>query len=419
MIALASKTLDKMEIGIAHFLTYTLEAMHRHGRSLRILTVFIEPPLPFAHAAGRWYAVILKGLTARGHRVTALATCARSEDIPETKRVFPAPDYDVRCYLNPARAGWKSKLNTLRRPHSHAFSDALIWDLDRELKAGFDILYLENLWSGWTGLAHRKKAVLSVLYSFAVDLEGVPTQSLHDRIRRIATDRAERHLLRTYSTICAVSDPLRDRIRQINPRARVVTVPLAIDLSLYRFAPNAGNQPPVVGLIGSFDWQPTYQAAVRLITSLWPGIRRQVPDCRLHLVGRAASCMQRFRNSDLIEIHENVKDIEPYFRKLDVLLYAPEHGSGMKVKVMEAFGFGVPVVTSTCGSEGLPVRDGVHLGLADEDDALIARTVALLRSRDLRERQARAGRNLLESHCSPEASVGALEDVFQALAGPA
>ena len=112
-------------------------------------------------------------------------------------------------------------------------------------------------------------------------------------------------------------------------------------------------------------------------------------------------------------IEEDVADIIPYFRRLDVLLYAPAHASGMKVKVLEAMALGVPVVTNEEGVEGLPVEDGTHVGLAEDDDGLVERTVTLLESQERRCRQADCARTLLETHSSSAATMDATEDHYK------
>ena len=98
------------------------------------------------------------------------------------------------------------------------------------------------------------------------------------------------------------------------------------------------------------------------------------------------------------------------------MLYAPGRGSGMKVKILESFGFGVPVVTTSEGVEGLPALDGVHAGVCDDDAGLIDRTVELLRDRAGQNRQRAAGRALVESHCGPKPTVDAIEQIYAGLA---
>jgi glycosyltransferase involved in cell wall biosynthesis len=134
----------------------------------------------------------------------------------------------------------------------------------------------------------------------------------------------------------------------------------------------------------------------------------------LQIVGRGAKkALQNLARGPDIAIHENVPDIAPYFRNTDVLLYAPSQGSGMKVKVMEAFAFGVPVVTTKEGVEGFPAVDGVHAGIGEDDATIIERTVALLNERALRDAQRLAARSLLETHCSPDTTLDGIEAVYK------
>src|SRR4051812_5663309 len=137
---------------------------------LRIVLVTIEPPLPFGNAAARWFYVLLKGLVERGHRVTAFAACSKPEDIAAAHALFPAPAYDLRLYLFPTTSGWRSKCRTALRPFSYMFSADLRRDLDATLAEGFDILHLEQTWSGWLGVHHVGKALINVHYLAAIDL---------------------------------------------------------------------------------------------------------------------------------------------------------------------------------------------------------------------------------------------------------
>ena len=131
------------------------------------------------------------------------------------------------------------------------------------------------------------------------------------------------------------------------------------------------------------------------------------------IVGRDAHRVLRGHlHRSSVQILDNVADIAPYFHALDVLLYAPPRGSGMKVKVMEAFAFGTPVVTSTAGAEGIPIQDGTHAGLSDDDEGLVERTVTLLEDADRRERYRHAARQLIEQHCAPGLAVDRLESVY-------
>jgi polysaccharide biosynthesis protein PslH len=381
----------------------------------RIVMAMIEPPLPFGSAVGRWYYVLLKGLVERGHRVTAFATCSKPDEIEKTARLFPSDRYDLRCFTHPTRSGIRAKVETLRRPYSYMFSPEMRASLERELDQGFDVLHLEHLWCGWLGSGHADRSLLNIYSLASIDLDEASSTDWHQSITNRMAFRTERRLLTEYRFLLTCSARIQKVVHAINPRASIATVPFGIEVSGYEFIPDDQRPAePVIGLIGSMGWYPGYSAAVRLLTRLYPEIKREAPEVTVRIAGWSArSALRDFVNLPGVEIVENLADVRPFFKSLSVLLYAPIRGSGMKIKVLEAMSFGVPVVTTTEGVEGLPAEDGVHAGIADDDQGLIERTVAMLRDTGRQNRQRRAARALVESHCSPGRAVSAIESVYE------
>ena len=386
---------------------------------LHIVLMLLEPPVPFGNAAARWYYVLLRELVARGHRVTCFAACSKAKEMKEARDLFPAPSYDLRLYPFPARGGLRAKLQTLRRPYSYMFSDELHRDLEAELARGFDVLHMEQLWCGWLGLAHSARALVNIHYLSSVDQADVPINGLGNQLRWFLTHRAERRLLRAYPRLVTLSSRLREATLSIARPASVAICPLGIDPTLYTYTPDQHRTvQPVVGVIGNMSWYPTHSAAVRLLTRLWPEIKRRVPSSKVQIVGWSArSALSEFLAMSDVIVEESVPDIQPYFERTGVMLYAPGRGSGMKIKVLESLGFGVPVVTTSEGVEGLPAMDGVHAGVCEDDAGLIERTVALLRDPGAQNRQRAAGRALLEAHCGPKPTVDAIERVYAVTLG--
>lgn len=384
--------------------------------SLRIILVLLEPPLPFGNPAARWYYALLKGLVQRGHRVTTLVSCSDLGEAWQARRLFPDTQYDIHYYPTCDQRGWRAALRTLRRPYSYLFNEDLKQNLAALLRAPYDVLHLEHLWSGYLGLGHEQKSLINVHYLFSIDLAELAHQSLRDRVRWLRTCQVERRLLRRFPNVSALTDRLAERIRQVNPTGHLHTLPLAMDLSLYPFQPPTNhNGNPVLGLIGSFTWEPTFSAAERLIRDLWPKIKRQVPGARLQLVGREArrKLLPLLKEGmPDVSVLENVPDTFPYFARTDVMLYAPRQGSGMKVKVMEAFALGTPVVTTPDGVEGLDAVDGLQAGVALDDDSLVERAVTLLQDAAQRQRLRQAARRLIEECCNPGPVLDKLEQIY-------
>lgn len=383
-------------------------------KALRIIVVLPEPPLPFAGTSARWFYVLVKGLTDRGHRVSVFCATFRPQDEEQVRQILPGPQYDIRCFPTDQDRGLLGKINSIRRPYSYVFSAALEKSLQAELALGYDVLHLEQLWTGWIGLPFRDRASVNVHYTLERDLAAEKPASAKEWLLRKRLRDSEHYLLRQYQSICCLSDPLRDYIRSVNPTADVTTVTLGLDTSLYGYQ-ESSYQPeaPTVGLIGSYNWVPSLQAGRRLLDTIFPALQRQIPGAQLLIVGRKArSAFSAYLDRPNITIEENVPDTIPYFRKLDLMIYATEDGSGTKVKVQEAFALGTPVATTAAGIEGMPAKDGVHVTLGQSDQQIVDRAVELLRNPAQMQSQRRAARTLIEESCGPAATVSKLEQAF-------
>ena len=306
------------------------------------------------------------------------------------------------------------KWNTLVRPYSYFMSDDLRRGVNQALRDGYDILNLEQMWTAYLGEG-VERALLSVHHLELLDLAGVVSPSVKFVASKHLMQRAERHLAARSTNIRVTTDRLHQEVAKLNPRARIFTVPVAIDPELYQFAPGDRNG-RTVGLIATVSWSPGYNAAVRLLTRVWPKVKKAVPDANLLVVGwDARRLLGRYVDGHDVTIIENVPDTKGYFRKLSVLTYPLSQGSGMKIKLLEAMAYGTPVVTTTEGAEGLSAVDGHEAFVADEDDAIAQRTVQLLFDRQLAEQMSRAARALVEHNYSPAPVVARMERIYDDL----
>ena len=382
--------------------------------SRRILLVMAEPPLPFGNAAARWFYVLMKGLVERGHQVTAFATYSKPEEVEKSRKIFAESDYDLRYFAVRERSNLLQKVETVRRPMSHFFSDALREEFRSEAAKGYDVIHLEQLWCGWLSWEHTERTLVNVHHLVWIDLEGARAESPRQRLDFALMIKGERQLVRRFHYFRACSPRLNGPMKTVNPGADITTVPVGLDPTLYPYIPDERrSNSKTLTLIGSMGWYPGYSAAIRLLTRLWPEIKRRVPDAKLQIVGWSArSALKDYLEQPDIEIAENVPEIQPYFDRANVLLYAPARGSGMKIKILESMLFGVPVVTTSEGVEGLPAEDGVHAGVCEDDAGLIERAVELLNDPAMQDRQRRAARELVEDYCSPRRTLDAIEAIY-------
>jgi len=73
-----------------------------------------------------------------------------------------------------------------------------------------------------------------------------------------------------------------------------------------------------------------------------------------------------------------VEDIQPLLSSCSVFVCPIRSGSGVRVKLLEAFATGIPVVSTTIGAEGLARVDGEFCALADDAPGFAAKVIDLL-----------------------------------------
>ena len=127
---------------------------------------------------------------------------------------------------------------------------------------------------------------------------------------------------------------------------------------------------------GLMSYYPNQHGILRFTERVLPLVRARVPYARLRIVGANPSAAVRALASDHVEVTGRVPDVRPAYARADVSVVPLWIGGGTRVKALEAFAMGVPVVSTPLGCEGLDVRDGrsVLIGRTDEElaDAIVA-----------------------------------------------
>ena len=92
-------------------------------------------------------------------------------------------------------------------------------------------------------------------------------------------------------------------------------------------------------------------------------------------------------------------------------------GGGTRLKILEAMVLGRPVVSTTIGSEGLDVRDGEHLFIADSPEDFAAETFQLVVDKDLCQSMTFNARQLVERSYDWDVIAGKLLTLYEGLIG--
>lgn len=387
------------------------------GDAVRIVIASPTLPLPFAGADGRWLHAMVSGLVARGVEVSCVSCSETANEM-----VIEAQDWcsSIRASFAhvPMEVGDKTRLAGRRANALRPFSEldrveAFRKAVDAELARGYDIFHIDQVYTASPFGGYPRSALFLHCLN-TVDWANRRDLTMRERVVRTQMERAERRILGKARWLVANTGRVAAAARTLGFRGTAAVSPLGIDTSLYQGKRRPGTL--TVGLIGSMNWYPSRSAAERLITRLWPRIRQQIPEARLMIAGwKSDGYLGRYFPVDGASLLGEVDDPLEFLRQCDVLLYAPEAGTGVKIKVLEALALGVPVVSNAEGLEGiaLPWPDGPIS--RESDIELIEATVSVLEDSDQATRMAEAGRRLVDQQFAVEVAVDRLLSAYSSL----
>jgi glycosyltransferase involved in cell wall biosynthesis len=121
-------------------------------------------------------------------------------------------------------------------------------------------------------------------------------------------------------------------------------------------------------------------AVLYFVKSIFPIILDKIPNAIFYVVGSKPSRQIRNLGSKNIIVTGFVESVNMYYNKCAVVVVPLRAGSGIKGKVIQALGFGRPVVSTSVGAEGILLNDANGLFIEDEPPKFAQKVVALMES---------------------------------------
>jgi polysaccharide biosynthesis protein PslH len=230
-------------------------------------------------------------------------------------------------------------------------------------------------------------------------------------LRRFATASAslERKWLQKFDRILVTSPSDLQRVRRLVTNSNITVYPNALPY----IEPPPRDEKNEIVFSGNLEYAPNISAVRFFRERVWPVLRSRWPDLRWKIVGRNPEAIRGIVGGDArIEVTGFVEDAIAVLAQSRIAIVPLLAGSGTRVKILEAWAAGTPVVSTSLGAEGLDCRDGEHLILADTARDFAAAVSHLLETPENRARIGNAGRILFEQSYTWPAAWTKLEEVF-------
>lgn len=161
--------------------------------------------------------------------------------------------------------------------------------------------------------------------------------------------------------------------------------------------------------LGTLSYYPNDDAACYLCREIVPRLNtRSSTEFRVNIVGPGASdrlmkAATRDGVGSVVSLRGSVADIEPWYRDALIVVVPVRAGGGTRIKILEAFSYLTPVVTTSAGIEGIDARHGEHVLIADTPDEFAHHCSRLMEDSALRRRLTANAWKLLNERYSIEA----------------
>jgi polysaccharide biosynthesis protein PslH len=406
-----------------------------------IRVLWLTPELPFwpggSGGSTRQHQLIVQ-LLARGHQVDVVAPihpdqregAARLRATGATLHGVQRPRSRVREVLDALRARPSVAADALRMPVL-AWEVEVFWTRLRDPAGSLltdpatcpDVVHVEHDWAArWVRDLPAARGIPLVCglenlsWAFherrAAAASGALPRAFHSaEARRFA--RFDRRHLAAYDLLLAMSASDQRALARLTPTPSAV-VPNGVDTTALTASPLPPD--PVVLYTGTFAYGPNAEGLAWLLRDVWPRITARVAGARLLVVGRGVPAGLAALAGPAVRMPGFVDEMQPWFDQARLVLVPILSGGGTRLKVLDGLASGRPVVSTTMGADGLDLRDGEEILIADGPRDFAEAAVRVLGDPALSERLGAAGRRRAESAYDWEAIGSHLAGLLEALA---
>ncbi len=192
--------------------------------------------------------------------------------------------------------------------------------------------------------------------------------------------------------IISCSERERETFLSMEPALEVRVVPNGADINAVTPVTDPAANAPELLFVGDLAYGPNEDAALSFAAEVLPRVRKLVPDAVFRVVGKDPDPLLAAMEG--VEVTGFVETVYPELARARVFVCPIRYGSGTRLKLLEAFAAGLPVVSTSLGAEGIDYVDGEHLMIADSPGDQAGAILDLLGDDALARQLGRSGRGL-------------------------
>lgn len=178
---------------------------------------------------------------------------------------------------------------------------------------------------------------------------------------------------------------------------KAVAIPIGVDIN-YFYPQERNNKENIISFLGAMNVAHNENAVKHFITDIFPIILEQVPTAKALIIGGGVSESLKSCATKNVVFTGRVDDVREYLKISRIFVCPMLFGSGIKTKNLEAMAMGIPVVTTSIGSENIDAIDGKDWLIADSNIDFANKVVNVLQDKELENFLSVNARDFILSH---------------------
>lgn len=206
------------------------------------------------------------------------------------------------------------------------------------------------------------------------------------------------------NVVCSDLDA--QRLSELTSIPRMRTIENGVDTEYFTPGASLGDPKKLI-FVGTMNWYPNADAMRFFLSSVWPLLTGSEPGLSIDIIGANPpdDILESQREDSRIKVHGFVNDVRPYLREAGIYVCPIRDGGGTKLKVLDAFSSGVPMVAHPVACEGIAVEEDKHVLLASDPVSYSEKIFGLMHDEVARRRLSSEARTLANERYS-FASIG-------------
>jgi glycosyltransferase involved in cell wall biosynthesis len=168
---------------------------------------------------------------------------------------------------------------------------------------------------------------------------------------------------------------------------------------------------PNILFLGGMHWPPNAEGVRWFVRHVLPLVRNELPEARLTVIGKSPP--REITDVEGVQANGFVKDVSSFWKESRVFIVPIHAAGGMRVKILDAWAHGLPVVSTTIGAEGITTQPGNNIQIADDAAEFSRCVLQLLNDDRFAECLSHAGRETLEEYYDWKKVYRSWDEVYQ------